>query len=127
MSLFKNKSSTIKDGIITTISSNTYIKGSIKLDCNIYIDGKIEGDVESSTLITIGEQGKVIGNIKAKRIIISGYLEGRAEAQEMELINKGKIRGELISEKLSIEDGVLFEGSSLMRKEESKEISKKTI
>lgn len=120
MSFFKSKNSTIKDGIITTISSSTYIKGNIKLDCNIYIDGKIEGDVESSTLITIGEQGKVIGNIKAKRIIISGYLEGSAEAEEMELINKGKIRGKIISEKLSIEEGVIFEGSSLMKKEQKK-------
>lgn len=120
MSFFKNKSSTITDGIITTISSSTQIKGNIKLDCNIYIDGKIEGDVESSTLITIGEQGKVIGNIKAKRVIISGYLEGSAEAEEMEFINKGKIRGKIISEKLSIEEGVIFEGSSLMKKEQKK-------
>ena len=120
MSLFESKNSTIKDGVITTISSTTYIKGDMKLDCNIYIDGKIEGDVESSTLITIGEQGKVIGNIKAQRIIISGYLKGRAEANEMELINKGKIYGDLITKKLSIEDGVIFEGSNKMKLDQNK-------
>lgn len=120
MSLFESKNSTIKDGAITTISSTTYIKGDMKLDCNIYIDGKIEGDVESSTLITIGEQGKVIGNIKAQRIIISGYLKGRAEANEMELINKGKIYGDLITKKLSIEDGVIFEGSNKIKFDQNK-------
>lgn len=120
MAIFENKNSTIKNGTITMISEMTYIKGDLKLDCNIYIDGKIEGNVESSTLITIGEKGRIIGKLKAQRIIIGGFLQGGAEADELELINNGKIYGDLVSKKLSIEEGVVFEGTSSMKKDNLK-------
>lgn len=120
MALFESNTSTIKGGEMTIISSATTIKGDIKLECNIYVAGKVEGDIESTTLITVGEHGQVIGSMKAKKIIISGFLKGKLETDELELISGGRVEGDIITKNLSIEEGAIFEGNSIMKRENVK-------
>ena len=94
MALFESNTSTVKGGEMTIISRATTIKGDIKLECNIYVAGKVEGNIESTALITVGENGQVIGSMKAKKIIISGLLNGKIETDELELISGGKVQGD---------------------------------
>ncbi|WP_027128865.1 bactofilin family protein [Fusobacterium perfoetens] len=115
--MFQPKKTIEYSGVgITMISEYTKIKGDIDISCNIYIDGKVEGSIKSTALITIGEKGEVIGSLKAERIIISGVLRGKAEATDVEFIKNGKIYGDIISSKLSIEEGVIFEGTNKLKK-----------
>lgn len=116
MALFESNTSPIKGGEMTIISKATNIKGDIKLECNIYIAGKVEGNIESTTLITIGDQGEVIGSIKSKKAIIGGTLKGKADTDELELIIGGRIQGDILTRTLSIEEGAIFEGTSTMKR-----------
>lgn len=120
MALFESNTSTVKGGEMTIISRATTIKGDIKLECNIYVAGKVEGNIESTALITVGENGQVIGSMKAKKIIISGLLNGKIETDELELISGGKVQGDIITKTLSIEEGAIFEGNSTMKRENIK-------
>lgn len=116
MALFESNTSPIKGGEMTIISQATTIKGDIKLECNIYIAGKVEGNIESTTLITIGDQGEVIGSIKSKKAIIGGVLKGKSDTDELELMAGGRIQGDITTRTLSIEEGSIFEGTSTMKR-----------
>ena len=54
----------------TTIAYGTQIKGEIVLTSSLHIDGEFEGTIHSDHVITISTQGRVIGDIIAKGIII---------------------------------------------------------
>ena len=44
------------------------IKGEIRSDEELVVDGEIEGTVESASVVTIGRNGKVRANIKAREL-----------------------------------------------------------
>jgi cytoskeletal protein CcmA (bactofilin family) len=65
----------------TTIAYGTQIKGEIVLTSSLHIDGEFEGTIHSDHVITISTQGRVIGDIIAKGIIINGLFRGSMMCQ----------------------------------------------
>jgi len=61
-------------------------------------------------------QGAVIkGNIKATGVSINGILDGTVEASEKILLDTtASIRGRLVTPKISIQDGAVFDGELQM-------------
>ena len=50
------------------LSSDVEIKGSIKFQKELLIDGKVEGEINSDGVLTIGENADIRGEIKTKSI-----------------------------------------------------------
>jgi len=46
------------------------IKGEIRTREELFVDGEVEGLVESHSLLTVGPNGKVRANIKAREVIV---------------------------------------------------------
>ena len=82
------------------------------------------GNVDADWLI-LGEKAYLKGDVKAKGIIVGGCIEGNIKADEIiEIKSKGQIIGELITSKLSMAEGAIFDGhSSMHRKEHAKQQS----
>lgn len=78
----------------------------------LHIDGHIDGIVETSFDISVGQQGSLTGLIKARSIFLSGTLEGKVACEKIEILATGKLMGELISGELTIEAGGRFVGQS---------------
>lgn len=78
----------------------------------LHIDGHIDGIVETSYDISIGQNGSLNGLIKARSIFLSGKLEGKVACERIEILETGKLVGELISGELTIEAGGKFIGQS---------------
>lgn len=78
----------------------------------LHIDGHIDGIVETSYDISIGQNGSLNGLIKARSIFLSGKLEGKVACERIEILETGKLVGELISGELTIETGGKFIGQS---------------
>ncbi|MCD6161265.1 MAG: polymer-forming cytoskeletal protein [candidate division Zixibacteria bacterium] len=99
----------------TIIGKGTKIEGTITIDGSTRIDGFISGKLISNDVVTIGPNGEVKAEVKAKSIILGGRVEGNLEASEkVELQAKSELRGDLIAKSLLIEHGALFHGSSNM-------------
>jgi len=49
------------------LSSDVEIKGSIKFQKELLIDGKVEGDINSDGVLTVGENAEIRGEIKTNR------------------------------------------------------------
>ena len=60
----------------SVINTGVLIKGSLKGEGEINIDGIVDGDVKAEAII-IGLNGKIMGTIKADRVEVYGALEGK--------------------------------------------------
>jgi cytoskeletal protein CcmA (bactofilin family) len=95
------------------LSSDVEIKGSIKFQKELLIDGKVEGEINSEGVLTIGEHADIRGEIKTKSIIVFGKVQGNITVNERcELKSKCTLQGDLKAARLIIEEGATFIGKS---------------
>src|SRR6266568_1679808 len=95
------------------LSSDVEIKGSIKFQKELLIDGKVEGDINSDGVLTIGENADIHGEIKTKSITVYGKVHGNITVVERcELKSKCTLQGDLKAARLVIEEGATFIGKS---------------
>lgn len=102
-----------REGGKTIIAEGCSVNGEIvDLQGALHVDGHIDGIVETSYDISIGQNGSLNGLIKARSIFLSGKLEGKVACERIEILETGKLVGELISGELTIETGGKFIGQS---------------
>lgn len=87
------------------------LRGDMSSDEELYMDGEIEGTLEVRHRLTIGPNGKVKANIKAKELVVRGSIQGNVEATERIMIMNGaSIVGDVKTAGIVIEDGAFFKG-----------------
>ncbi len=64
------------------IGEGVTIKGNIKAENEVNIQGVVEGDIECIK-INVHHSGKILGNVKAKTMSVEGYVEGEVNAKEI--------------------------------------------
>src|SRR5256885_15478167 len=95
------------------LSSDVEIKGSIKFQKELLIDGKVEGEINSDGVLTIGENADIRGEIKTKSITVFGKVQGNITvAERCELKSRCTLQGDLKAARLVIEEGATFIGKS---------------
>ncbi len=95
------------------LSSDVEIKGSIKFEKELLIDGKVEGEINSDGVLTIGENADIRGEIKTKSITVYGRVHGNITVGERcELKARCTLQGDLKAARLVIEEGATFIGKS---------------
>ncbi len=94
------------------LSSGTEIKGSIKFDGILRIDGNVNGEISTDNgKLVVSESGVVNAVITAKSVVIEGRVKGNIIASDkVELMQNAHLIGDLQAKILVIEDGVVFVG-----------------
>ncbi len=117
------------DTIETLIGNGTTFTGDILASKSLRIDGVLVGNVKEATNVIVGENAKVKGNINANYVVVDGNVEGNIIATEsIELLNKSRVNGDLTTTILSINEGAIFKGKSLMiEKDETTEENSEEI
>jgi len=91
---------------------NTKIDGELEFKGSFRIDGYFKGKINSDSILIVGENGKVEADVKVGNIIISGETRGHIHAKEkVEIQSSGRVFGNIISPKLSIEEGAYLEAN----------------
>ena len=94
------------------IGPSMTIKGEIRAREELLVEGEVEGMLESQSLLTVGPNGKVRGNIKARHVAIFGSVHGNVEVTEKIAIREqGSLIGDIKGAGISIDDGAYFKGS----------------
>ena len=110
-----------------TIGASMHIKGEIRSDEELVIEGEVEGIVESGSLLTIGKNGRVRANIRAREVAIYGSVKGNIEALEkLAIRDQGSLVGDIKTAGISIDDGAYFKGSIDISRPEPKVSAKPT-
>lgn len=96
----------------------TKINGQVKSDTDIRIDGDLFGSLACSAKVFLGKDGVVHGNIVCRNAVVQGLVKGNLQVLErLDLASTAKIEGDIITMKLVIEDGAVFNGSCQMGKQ----------
>ncbi len=105
-----------------TVGKSVKIIGQIFTKEDLYVDGDVEGTIESlDNKVTVGPNGRVQASIKARDVIILGQVQGNVETSDKVDIRKdAKLVGDITTARISIEDGALFKGSIDIKKPEPK-------
>ena len=96
----------------TFIGTGALFKGLLGFEGTVCIDGKFEGEVDTSGTLIISESGEIVANIEAGIVVCKGHVKGNVTAtQKVEMHPSSKITGNVKSPSLSIEIGAKVEGS----------------
>lgn len=99
----------------TLISAGTTLKGDLKSESDLRIDGTIHGNVTSTAKIVVGPTGFVEGHIQGSQADISGKVIGNISVKELaQLRAKCNVQGNITAVSLQIESGAAFNGQSIM-------------
>ena len=101
---------------VDIIESSTKIIGDIFSEADFRIDGIVEGNITTTGKIVVGKSGKINGKINCSNADISGSISGKIEVNEvLSLMSASQIQGDIITGKLTVEEGAQVEASISMK------------
>ncbi len=99
----------------TLLGKGSEFDGKLTFEGQVRIDGKFQGQIFTKDTLVIGDGARVNAEVNAGTVIIHGVVEGNVRASQMvELHQPGRIKGNVETPALSMEKGVIFEGSCKM-------------
>ncbi|MCI5065520.1 polymer-forming cytoskeletal protein [bacterium] len=99
----------------SALSDGTVIQGKLSFDTPVRIDGKLMGEVFSSSVLIVGPQGSVAADVNVETLVVFGSVSGEVKARKrLELHASGEVIGNIETPSLVIEDGAYFEGACAM-------------
>ena len=97
--------------IKTIIGDESRIVGNIEVSGVLRLDGDVDGHVASNACVMIGEKARIKGNIKADSVISRGIIKGNILAENgVNLYSSAVVIGDVLTRKISIQEGVFIEG-----------------
>src|SRR5215831_14254851 len=119
------RNATLNNQEQATIGKSLVIKGEVSGSEALYIDGRVEGTINlPGHRVTVGRNGQVQANINAKEVVILGKVKGNVTASDRaEIRNEGSLSGDVICQRICIEDGAYFKGGIDIRKAGAKDMN----
>jgi cytoskeletal protein CcmA (bactofilin family) len=107
----------------------TFRGGELSSDEDLIIEGVVEGKIaHQSHHLTIGKQGRVKANIKARLITVLGTVEGDLHGDEgVQIAASAHVVGNVVSPRVSLESGARFDGGIITTKEEPRVASPEMV
>lgn len=100
-------------GTRNVLSSDVDIKGIVKFQHDLIVDGKIEGEIHSTGNLTVGENARIKAEIKTGTVVVYGKVHGNMTISErVELKSSAEVIGDIKAQTLVIEAGAIFVGKS---------------
>jgi cytoskeletal protein CcmA (bactofilin family) len=104
------------------IGPSMTVKGDVYSREELYVDGEIEGSIEMHHRLTVGPNGKIRANVKAKEVVIEGSIHGNVTATDKIIIRvQGSLVGDIKTAGIAIDDGAYFKGSIDITRPEAKQ------
>lgn len=99
----------------TLLGKGSEFEGKLTFEGQVRIDGKFSGQINTKDTLVIGDGARVNAEIFAGTVIVNGVVEGNIHAtQIIELHQPGRVKGNMEAPALSMDRGVIFEGSCKM-------------
>ncbi len=98
------------------INDGTTLKGNVTSNGYFRIDGVIEGNIKTPSKVVIGKTGIVIGTLSCENADIEGKIKGILDIEgTLTLKGTANIEGEVVTGKLAVEPGAIFNATCLMK------------
>ena len=108
----KIQKSNLETMVANKINEGTVITGYITAQTDIRLDGKVNGNITSSSKVVLGPQAQIIGHIKCNDLTIEGKIKGNLEVNGVLFFRStAAFEGEVKYKKLIVEEGANISGS----------------
>ena len=102
------------------VGAQSEFHGELTVTGTLRMDGTVTGIVRADQVI-LSEAATIKGDVLARKIIVGGKVEGNIRAPELvEIGSRGKVRGDIFTNNLSVMEGGEFNGKIQMKTDESK-------
>jgi len=108
----RKKKKPVRVSSASIITPGTSIKGEIKCDGNILLNGEFEGNIISQSEVVVGKSGRVTGEIQAQKLLVSGEFRGNFIGEVIDIMPYGKVYGDVRVNNIIIEPNAVFEGET---------------
>jgi cytoskeletal protein CcmA (bactofilin family) len=95
------------------LSRGVSITGSVKFAKELLVDGEVEGTIDSTGTLTIGQHARIRGEIRTKSVTVQGTVEGNIVASERCELQAGcTLLGDIEAPRLVVDEEASFKGSA---------------
>jgi cytoskeletal protein CcmA (bactofilin family) len=118
----------LEQEVIAFVGKGVTFKGSIMYEGTVRIDGRMDGEIQTDGVLIVGEEAVVTAKVTAGSIVSKGKMTGDFVAlHKISLMSPAILDGSVKAPLLSIEEGVLFNGTCGMKKPEHSEKSREPV
>lgn len=97
------------------IGKGTILTGNLETYGNVRVEGKVVGDIKTKSKAAFGHSSQVDGSVLAQNAEVAGHITGTVEISEVLVLKTtAVIDGDIITNKLIVESGAVFNGSCKM-------------
>lgn len=97
--------------INSIIGNGSSIHGDIKINGFMRIDGDLEGNLETTGNVLVGENARIAGNITARSITVGGIIKGNVVAPEqVHLLSSSIVIGDIQTRRFQADENVIVHG-----------------
>jgi cytoskeletal protein CcmA (bactofilin family) len=119
------------DDVSAFVGKGVVFKGTITYNGTVRIDGTLDGEINTDGILLVGEEAVITAKVTAGTIVCKGKITGEIQARDkMKLRAPAILNGGITTPVLSIEEGVIINGTLEMAKsaaDESRETSLHTV
>lgn len=102
-------------GEVTIVGHGAKLEGTIVSAGSLRIDGQVKGQINADGDVMLSPQCQVEADIRAENVAIAGRFKGNIVVKgKAELARGGRVDGNITSKTLTIEEGAVFQGQSIM-------------
>ncbi len=115
-----SKASQRVDKAESIIGGQSEVTGDVNVKGTLQVDGLVKGQIKADCVV-LSESSRIKGDITANKIIVIGRVEGNLKAEEIiEIRPKGKVIGDIVTNKISVAEGGELNGKVAMSERDSK-------
>ena len=120
--MFRRERPPEPDAIEVVIGPRAGFNGHLRCDGSVRIEGVVEGGtIETPANVIIAPSGRVMANIYARTVSVSGAFKGMITADRVELLEGGRIWGTVRVASFLLDEGGFISGELIMQGETPEE------
>jgi len=101
-----------KESRETVIGKGITVKGELFGEEDVKIEGRVEGKIQLTKNLLVGQTGVVEADVEAENINIGGTVTGNLMAQNrVEIVVSGKMIGDIKAPRVVVAEGAHFKGN----------------
>ncbi len=100
----------------SVLGASLRFRGELSAQEDLIVQGSVEGSITHTQSLTIGPEGSMKGDIRARVIIIDGKVDGDLFATELVNIRAtAKVKGNVFAPRVGVMEGAFFQGQVEMQ------------